>query len=104
MEMMRTVLPGLGELLEGTRSSRATTRREIVVHGDGKEQVIDHPNPEATLMETWDEWTIPLSDLTIDASKLDSITLGVGGSGATGKIYIDGIRVFRPYDQALAEE
>ncbi len=62
----------------------------------GKEQVIDHPNPEATLMETWDEWSIPLDDLTINATKLESITIGVGGSGASGKLYVDFIRTHSP--------
>jgi hypothetical protein len=62
----------------------------------GKEQTIDHPNPEATLMATWDEWTIPISDLTINPSRLDSITIGVGGSGVAGKIYVDAIRVNSP--------
>jgi len=66
----------------------------------GKEQVIDHPNPEATLLETWDEWTLPLSDLTINATKLDSITVGVGTSGVQGKIFVDFVRTFKPYPVA----
>jgi len=70
----------------------------------GKEQVIEHPNPEATLLETWEEWTLPLSDLTINAAQLDAITVGVASPGVQGKIYLDSIRVFRPYDDVLPQE
>ncbi len=64
----------------------------------GKEKIFDHPDPMATILQTWDEWTIPLSDMSpVNPAKLDSITVGVGGSGATGKVYIDAIRTAKPY-------
>ncbi len=63
----------------------------------GKEQTFEHPNPEVTVVTAWDEWTIPITDLTgINAAKLDSITIGVSGAGVNGRIYVDAIRVDRP--------
>jgi hypothetical protein len=59
----------------------------------GKEKTFDHPDPAATLMTAWDEWTIPLADLSpVNPARLDSITLGVRDSGVAGKVYIDAIR------------
>jgi hypothetical protein len=61
----------------------------------GMEQVIDHPDPLATVLMDRDEWTLPLSDLTINTAQLDSITVGVGGAGVEGVLYIDAIRTYR---------
>jgi hypothetical protein len=59
----------------------------------GKEKTFDHPNPAATVLVDWDEWTIPLADLSpVNATKIDSITVGVGSSGVRGKVYVDAIR------------
>jgi len=59
----------------------------------GKETTLEHPNPHATALQAWDEWTIPLSDLgPVNPAMLDSITIGVGTAGAQGKIYVDAIR------------
>jgi len=61
----------------------------------GKEQVIDHPDPQATVLTAWDEWTLPLSELTINTAQLDSITVGVGASGVEGVLYLDAVRTHR---------
>jgi hypothetical protein len=64
----------------------------------GKEKTFDHPDPAATIMTGWDEWTLPLGDLSpLNVTRIDSITLGVGGSGVQGKIYLDAVRTNRPY-------
>ena len=70
----------------------------IVADTTGKEKRIDHPNPAATVMTYWDEWTIPLDDLSpLNASEIDSITVGVGSSGVRGRVFVDAIRTARPY-------
>ena len=64
----------------------------------GKEITLDHPNPNATVIQNWDEWTIPLGDLSgINTTKIDSITVGVGSSGVQGKVFVDAIRTAKPY-------
>jgi hypothetical protein len=64
----------------------------------GKEVTIDHPDPAATVLTDWDEWTIPLGDLSpVNVTRIDSITVGVGSSGVQGKVYIDAIRTDRAY-------
>ncbi len=71
----------------------------------GKEKTFDHPDAAATIMTAWDEWTLPMSDLSpVNPARLDSITIGVGGSGVTGKVYVDAIRVNRPPTLAPLEE
>jgi hypothetical protein len=68
----------------------------------GKEKVFDHPNPEMTAMTVWDEWTIPMSDLSpVNPAKLDSITIGVGGAGVEGTLFIDAIRTHKAYPAAM---
>jgi hypothetical protein len=62
----------------------------------GQTKTFDHPDPQATLLTDWDEWTIPLADLSpVNPARLGAITLGVGGSGVEGKVYIDAIRTHR---------
>jgi hypothetical protein len=68
----------------------------------GREKTFDHPNPAATVMMDWDTWEIPLEDMSpVDPAKLDSITLGVGKSGVSGKVYVDYISTSRPYPERI---
>jgi hypothetical protein len=70
----------------------------MVADTTGKEVRIEHPDPAATVLTRWDEWTIPLGDLdAVNTTRIDSITVGVGSSGVQGKVYIDAIRTERPY-------
>ena len=51
----------------------------------------------------WEEWTIPLSELTaggVNLSSVKKVTIGVGDkvspkAGGTGKLYIDDLRLIR---------
>jgi hypothetical protein len=71
----------------------------------GNEKVFDHPDPAVTNLTTWDEWTIPLADLApVNVTKLDSITVGVGGAGKTGTVYVDAIRTHKPYPATAPTE
>jgi hypothetical protein len=67
-----------------------------------KTAVITHPDPNAALNGTYQEWNIPLSSFTgINPAAIKKIIIGVGNRssptpGGAGTIYIDDIRVYRP--------
>ena len=72
----------------------------VVADTAGKEVAIDHPDPAATILTDWDEWTIPLDELSaVNATRIDSITVGVGSAGVQGKIFVDAIRTAKPYPE-----
>jgi regulation of enolase protein 1 (concanavalin A-like superfamily) len=70
----------------------------------GKIKVVTHPDPAATLLTTWQQWRIPLGDLSSAGVKLTGVkkmTIGVGDRsspkpGGAGLIYIDDIGVGHP--------
>ena len=66
-------------------------------------QVLNNPN--ATQVDSWQEWVIPLQTFTdqgIDLTNVDRIAIGLGTRGNTtvpggsGKMYFDDIRLYRP--------
>ncbi|HON93347.1 MAG: discoidin domain-containing protein [Phycisphaerae bacterium] len=75
-----------------------------VKDGAGKSKTVVHPDPSATLLSTWQEWRIPLSEFTAGGVKMNNVrqlTIGVGSRtnptpGATGLLYIDDIGFGRP--------
>jgi hypothetical protein len=78
-----------------------------VAVADGTEAtaVIYHQDPNATVIDTWTEWTIPLAafvDRGIDLTDVDRIAIGIGTKGnmttpgGSGKMFFDDIRLFRP--------
>jgi hypothetical protein len=71
----------------------------------GKEITLDHPDASATVLQEWDAWTIPLDDLSgINIAKIDSITVGIGGAGVQGKVFVDAIRTAKPYPEPAPVE
>lgn len=66
--------------------------------------VVQHPDPQAVLLDTWQEWNIALSEfaaLGVDLASIEVMHLGVGDRmapqpGGGGLIYIDEIRVHKP--------
>jgi hypothetical protein len=70
----------------------------------GKSKTITHPDPSATLLSTWQEWRIPLSEFTAAGVKMTGVKkfiLGVGDRsspkpGGAGLLYIDDIGVGHP--------
>jgi Tol biopolymer transport system component len=73
----------------------------------GKVKTITHPDPAAVLAIAWQQWLIPLSDLTSAGVRLTSVkkmSIGVGDpshptAGGTGVIYIDDIGVGHPLSE-----
>ncbi|MBN1805597.1 MAG: hypothetical protein JW837_10125 [Sedimentisphaerales bacterium] len=63
-----------------------------------------HENPDATLIDTWMQWTIPLptfAEKGVDLTNIDTIAIGFGiedniRAGGSGTMYFDDIRLYRP--------
>jgi len=75
-----------------------------VKDGAGKSKTVVHPDPAATLLSTWQEWRIPLSEFTAAGVKMNNVrklTIGVGSRtsptpGPAGLLYIDDIGFGHP--------
>ena len=74
----------------------------VVEDNTGRETVITHPNPNAVLAVAYEEWRIPLSDLSpLNLSNVKSVKIGVGDRNnpqpdGAGMLYIDNIFVGKP--------
>ena len=63
-----------------------------------------HDNPDAALIDTWTQWTIPLqafADQGVDLTNVSTIAIGFGDknnleAGGSGKMFFDDIRLYRP--------
>jgi hypothetical protein len=70
----------------------------------GKVKVVTHPDPAATTLTTWQQWRIPLADLTAGGVKMTAmkkLVIGVGDRtnpkpDGAGLVYIDDIGVGHP--------
>ena len=63
----------------------------------GGSATIEHPDPEVILTPAWQNWRIPLDSLAgVNLSRIDRMTVGVSGSGSTGMLLFDDIKVVRP--------
>ncbi|MCU0917665.1 MAG: hypothetical protein MUC88_24350, partial [Planctomycetes bacterium] len=67
-----------------------------------KSKVVKHADPAATTLASWQEWKIPLSELSgVNLAAVKKLTLGVGDRasptpGGAGRLYIDDIGFGRP--------
>ena len=60
----------------------------------GRSVKVSHPDPAATLLSDWTLFSVSIGDLSgVTVSSIRSITLGVEGAGATGKIFADYLHV-----------
>ncbi len=65
----------------------------------GKVAFVTHPDPAASTLGAWTEWTIPLSSFTgVNPAKVKKMYLGVGDrnnpvSDGTGRVYVDDMRI-----------
>jgi hypothetical protein len=72
---------------------------------------IYHENPDATLINAWTEWTIPLPAFAVkgvDLANVDTLAIGFGikenlQAGGTGTVYFDDIRLYRPEPVPVVE-
>jgi hypothetical protein len=74
----------------------------VVQDSAGKSKVVTYPNPAATTLGTWQQWRIPLSDLSgVKLSAVKKMYIGVGDrsnpkADGAGKVFIDDIGVGHP--------
>ena len=74
----------------------------IVQDSAGKNKAITHPDPAATTLATWQQWRIPLSDLSgVKLTAVKKLIIGVGDRASpkpdgAGKLFIDDIGVGHP--------
>jgi regulation of enolase protein 1 (concanavalin A-like superfamily) len=74
-----------------------------VQDSSGKTAVVSNPDPTIIATGTWQQWSIPLSQLTssgVNVSSIKKMMVGVGDrnspkAGGIGKLYIDDIRLTR---------
>jgi hypothetical protein len=69
-----------------------------VILGDSADNVavLVHPDPTVLVSDDWQQWSIPLADVTdVNLSEITSMTIMIGGDtteeGGTGMLYIDDI-------------
>ena len=68
----------------------------------GNTVVVNHPNPAAISISSWQEWLIPFSDLSgINLNSVRTIFIGVGDrhdptSGGVGTLFIDDVGFGKP--------
>jgi hypothetical protein len=62
---------------------------------------IPYPGPAGNLALTgWQPWNINLAASGVSLQSVSSLTIGVEGNGAVGKLYVDDIRLY-PYEPQL---
>jgi len=70
----------------------------------GNSEVVEHPDPDAVLADTWQDWNISLQDVAnagVNTGSIKKMSVRVGDKGdptpgGTGTLYIDDIRLYRP--------
>ena len=73
-----------------------------IANTTGTPAVVNHDNPEATRLDVWTEWTIPLqafADKDIDLTDINTISIGFGNktnpqAGGSGQMLFDDIRLY----------
>jgi len=71
----------------------------VVEDGAGRDKTITHPDPAATQIAGWQEWTIPLTEFgSLNLASIKSVAIGVGNrnnpqAGGAGKLFIDDIQI-----------
>jgi hypothetical protein len=88
----------------GIASNTADQLYVAVEDSTGKSKVVNHVDPNAVLLDTWQEWNIDMKEFSNAGVNLKSIKkmfIGVGNrnnsqAGGTGTLYIDDIWLYRP--------
>jgi hypothetical protein len=84
-----------------------------VANSTGTPAVVYHDDPNATVINTWTGWIIPLqafADQGIDLTDVDKVAIGIGTKdnttipGGSGKMLFDDIRLYRPRPEAEPEQ
>ncbi|MDT8303055.1 MAG: LamG domain-containing protein [Sedimentisphaerales bacterium] len=90
---------GVDTLTIWYRGSNSNSAETMYVMLNGSANV-DNGDPAATQASGWTEWNIPLqafADQGVNLANVNSITLGLkSGSGGTGMIFVDDVRLYPP--------
>ena len=73
-------------------------------NNNGPTAVVYHDNPDATLINKWTQWNIPLqvfADQGVDLTKINAMSIGFGNKnnpqpGGKGMMHFDDIRLYPP--------
>ncbi|MFH1883876.1 MAG: hypothetical protein ABIL62_14360, partial [Planctomycetota bacterium] len=73
--------------------------------------VVSHDNPNAVLIDEWNQWTIDLqafADQGVNLANVNTIAIGLGNkknpvAGGAGKMYFDDIQLRRPLQEPEPE-
>jgi hypothetical protein len=62
---------------------------------------VDNPDANASQVEEWTEWSIPLQDFGTNLTNVNTITIGFGNrtnptAGGAGSVFFDDIRLLLP--------
>lgn len=88
----------------GIESNIADQLYMAVEDAQGRAAVVNHENPDAVLLGTWQEWPIDLKTLSnagVNLASIKKMYLAVGNrnsprAGGIGRLYFDDIRLHRP--------
>jgi hypothetical protein len=88
----------------GTASNVAEQLYVVAEDSTGNSKVVNHPDPNATVLDTWQEWNIDLeefSDAGVNLGSVKKMYIGLGDRaapniGGAGMLYVDDIRLYLP--------
>ena len=88
----------------GITSNIAEQLYVAVEDSTGKSKVVNHQDPNATLLDTWQEWNIDTKEFSnagVNRNSIKKMYIGVGNrvspkAGGTGTLYIDDVLLYRP--------
>jgi len=81
----------------GIESNTAEQIYVVLEDNTGNSVAVKHSDPAATIIDTWQEWNIPLSEFTgVNPQAITKLSIGVGDRtntqpGGAGDLYIDDI-------------
>ncbi len=74
----------------------------VLQDSTGNSAVVNHPDSAATIIDTWTQWSIPLTDFSgVNLQAVTKMSIGVGDRanttpGGAGDLYIDDIGLYLP--------
>ena len=86
----------------GIESNVAEPMYLVLEDSAGNSVVINHPDPAAVTVDTWTQWSIPLTDFAgLNLQAVNKMSIGVGDRanpqvGGSGTLYIDDIGLLLP--------
>ncbi|MHC4501091.1 MAG: hypothetical protein ACYS21_18480 [Planctomycetota bacterium] len=72
---------------------------QLYMKVDGSKVVYDGDAGDIAKVE-WKQWTIDLASLGAGLQNITKLAIGIDGNGATGKLYVDDIQLYRLAPQA----